>query len=111
MKAKVLTNGELVYRLIEIRQGINIAPGADRVYTCESVAKEYARNHTEIALAAADFILDQAAHIIASTGISPRGLGCIYADLIKKPGEAYTKENKFPFEKLCKQFGYSEYMN
>lgn len=108
MKAKVLTNGELVYRLVEIRQGINIAMGADRIYTCESVAKEYARNHNEIALAAAEFILEEASHIIETTGISPRGLGCIYADLIKSPGEPYVRENKFPFDKLCKQFGYSE---
>lgn len=108
LKSNVLSKRDLVYRLVEIRQGIDIAMGADRVYTCESVAKEYARNHTEIALAAAEFILDEAGHIIENTGISPRGLGCIYADLMKKPGEAYMRENKFPYVELCKQFGYSE---
>jgi hypothetical protein len=106
IKREILNPEALAVRLVEIRKGINIPMGADRIYTCECVAKEYARNHTEIAEAAAQYIADNAEDIIRSMAIHPRGLHSIHADLTKKVGQPYSSGD-FPYNKLCEIFGYA----
>ena len=102
---KIVDPKELVYRLVQIRQGIDIALGADRIYTQESVAREYARNDRAIADLACTYILENAEEIITVTNISPRGLGCIYSDLNRQPGQPYS-DGRYPFNDLCLKFGY-----
>lgn len=99
-KKAILNAQELVARLIEIRQGHNIPLGADRIYTCESVARDYARNHTDIATEAASLILTNADELVSSTGVSPLGLGIIYKLL---GGNAAA----FPYNEICARHGYA----